>query len=64
MGIACGVALALGRLAATLVYGVSPHDPATFAVVSAVLAAVALGASVIPAAWGARVDPLAALRAD
>jgi hypothetical protein len=38
-------ALGLTRLAATMLYGVRPHDPATFAVAAALLAAVALAAS-------------------
>jgi putative ABC transport system permease protein len=58
-----------GSLAATrwmrsLLYEVSPADPATFAGVSAALVAVALLACWIPAARAARMDPLAALRQD
>jgi ABC-type antimicrobial peptide transport system permease subunit len=48
----------------SMLYEVSPADPATFAVVSAALIAVALLACWIPAAGAARMDPLAALRQD
>jgi putative ABC transport system permease protein len=43
---------------------VGPMDPATFAVVSGTLAAVALFASYLPARRASRVDPVEALRAD
>ena len=64
LGIALGVAAALGvsRLLASLLIGVSAHDPLTFAGVSAILMAVALLACYIPAHRAARVEPMAALR--
>ena len=65
-GIAIGVigGLALGRAVASLVYGVTVHDPATFAAVVTVLSAVSLSACVIPARRAARVDPMVALRSE
>jgi putative ABC transport system permease protein len=57
-------ALGAGRLIAGLLFGVPPHDAATFATVIAVLVATALAAIVIPAYRAARVDPIVALRTD
>jgi len=54
----------LGRVLSKLLYGVSPADPATFAAVSALLTAVALAASIIPAARAARVPPVKTLREE
>ena len=64
IGIALGAAgaFALTRLLTGLLYGVAPHDPATFAGVAALLAAVAVIATGIPALRATRVDPLEALR--
>jgi putative ABC transport system permease protein len=55
-------AFALTRVMQSLLFGVSPTDPATFAAVAGVLAAAALLASYLPARRAARVDPLTALR--
>ena len=64
IGIAVGAAgaFAAARVLQKLVFGVSPSDPLTLAVVAATLALVALMASLVPAFRAARVDPLNVLR--
>jgi putative ABC transport system permease protein len=66
MGLALGVAgaLALTRLMATLLYGVTPTDPMTFGAVVALLAGVAALACYIPARRATRVDPVAIMRVE
>jgi hypothetical protein len=55
-------AAALSRYLGSLLYGVRPGDPATFAVVAAALLLVAIVAALFPARRAARVDPMVALR--
>jgi hypothetical protein len=65
-GIALGLAgaFALTRVVASLLFGVTTTDPATFVAVPLVLVAVALLASWVPARQAARVDPMVAFRAE
>jgi predicted permease len=54
--------LGAGRLLRSQLLGVSPYDPATLLAVAALLAGVALAATLLPARRAARVDPIVALR--
>jgi putative ABC transport system permease protein len=64
IGLVAGLAgaLLLTKLMSTLLYGVSPDDPPTYAAVSAALIMVAIAASYFPARRAIRIDPINALR--
>ncbi len=62
LGIA-GAAL-VSRVLSSLLYGISPTDPATLAAIVTIFALVALAACWLPAARASRLDPQAALRAE
>jgi putative ABC transport system permease protein len=66
VGMGAGIlgAAALTRFIGTLLYGVTPLDPLTFAAVVVLLGVVGLIACWIPARRATRVDPLTALRAE
>jgi len=64
LGIAAGVAATLwtGRFVASLLYGLTPHDPATIAGAAIALAAVGAVAGGVPAVRASRIDPVRTLR--
>jgi putative ABC transport system permease protein len=65
VGIGTGIGLVLAlistRALSTLLYGIGAFDPATFVLVTFVLAAIALLASYIPALRASRADPMIAI---
>jgi predicted permease len=66
IGIGCGLAIALAgmRWMASLLFGVSPMDPWTYAAAGAIIAAIAGLACYVPSRRAAKVDPVSALRAE
>jgi putative ABC transport system permease protein len=64
VGLVAGVVLALwaGRAAATLLFGLQPHDVVSLVAASVLLATITLVASYVPARRAAALDPMAALR--
>ncbi|MGH7529848.1 MAG: ABC transporter permease [Gemmatimonadales bacterium] len=66
VGVAVGAVAALlaGRAVASLLYGVSPHEPAVLGIAALVLLTVAAIASYLPARRATRVDPIVALRTE
>jgi putative ABC transport system permease protein len=66
VGIAAGLAavLFLSRLLAKMVFDITPQDPSTLAVVSALFGVVAAVACYLPARRATRIDPVVALRSE
>jgi ABC-type antimicrobial peptide transport system permease subunit len=65
-GLAVGIGAAVGvsQLLESILYGVTPTDPVTYASVVTILAAVALVACIAPARRAAKLDPLFSLRSE
>jgi putative ABC transport system permease protein len=65
-GIGCGLLAAwwLARWLGSLLFGVHPHDPATFAGVAGLLALASLAAVLAPARRAMKIDPVLALQAE
>jgi predicted lysophospholipase L1 biosynthesis ABC-type transport system permease subunit len=66
LGLGCGLVTALGatRVLRTMLYGVTPADPVTYAGIVAVLAIAIVAASFIPARRAAGLPAMSALRTD
>ncbi len=66
VGVPAGIflALAAGRAARSMLFGLQPNDPLTIATAALALGAVAIAASYIPARRAANLDPMAALREE
>jgi putative ABC transport system permease protein len=64
IGVGVGGALITTRTIASLLFGVTPHDPVTFVAVSFGMTAIAMIACCIPAARAARIDPMLALKIE
>ena len=66
LGGAVGIVIALGttRVLASLLFDLTPNDPASYAWVVAILSATSAVASFVPAWRASQVDPAEALRAD
>ncbi len=66
LGLVLGIAGAFfaARVIRGLLFGIAPHDPATFISVAVVMAAIGIGACWLPAARAARIDPAIAMRAQ
>src|ERR1700677_1319597 len=64
LALGAGLSLAAASAASALLFGLKPRDPVTLGVAAAVLAAVALGASYLPARRAAALDPIASLKEE
>ncbi|HEY8233120.1 MAG TPA: ABC transporter permease [Vicinamibacteria bacterium] len=63
-GLGLVLSLAVGRALQGVLYGVAPSEPLALLATAAVLLAVVLAASLLPARRAAAIDPIAALRAE
>ena len=63
LGVGIPAAMALGRLVATQLYGIQPHDPSIAVATGLLLATVSAAAGLIPAHRAGRIDPLLGGRA-
>jgi putative ABC transport system permease protein len=59
-----GTAAVLAPMAASLLFGVAPRDPASLMVAASVVASAALFATYFPARRAAKIDPIVTLRAE
>jgi predicted permease len=66
IGLAIGIPVTIfgGRVMASQLFGVTPHDPVVLAITTAVLATAAFAAAVIPARRAAKTEPMLALRME
>lgn len=64
LGIGLAFAFAAGRLLEQILFGVRPSDPATFAIVFALMLGIGSAATFLPARRAARIDPMQALRLE
>jgi putative ABC transport system permease protein len=62
LAVGCGIAFALTRIMATLLYKVAPNDPVAYAGAALFLSAITLLAAYVPARRAARIDPIESLR--
>jgi ABC-type antimicrobial peptide transport system permease subunit len=64
VGIGLVMAIALGRVMSSALFGLIPLEPQIFVAVSLALAGVSLAAAYVPARRSSRIDPAAILRAE
>ncbi|HLY41699.1 MAG TPA: ABC transporter permease [Terracidiphilus sp.] len=64
IGVGLAAAIAMGHVVASLIYGVSARDFATFVAATLIIVVIAFGASIVPALRATRVDPLKVLHEE
>jgi len=64
LGLGVAGAVVITRVIRTFLWGITPTDPVTFMIVTAVLAVLALVACYVPARRALKIDPIIALRID